>query len=847
MSFNGRSFKGPNMKKISGMLVLVLAVMVMLVVSCNNSPEIESVAYITFAESANARSLGTEYPIPQQNQLFWKYKAEKLDGGLNTGATDYKWLSDGNLGLSYTAGPFSMGNWRFSLNGYAKNESGSYILVYSGSVDHLINTTDSQSINVDVAYVGEGDGEGKILIEDIYLHDLSSSILSIEKVEVEISPLSYEGSSEKLVLTEVSDKFSGTKELKHGVYNLKFTFFDSANNHSGEITRTVLILAGRTTKITGNVSESVSSPTFTVTFVDDDPVVNISNYFYVMTSSQNDLETAIAEARAYSLANNTESYVVFDSNVMINSSLSISSSIYSSRALEEGQTGLVFDLNGNTLSYDGPGAAIILDDDSTTLKIQDGENGDGKIESSDVAVSVMKGSLEVNGGSLEGKTAITSSSNTSVKVTGGEIKGISSAINSTGPVIINGGNVTSENDAAIRTTSSVEINGDSNVSGRAAVMALSGGVSVKIAGNAVVESTDTSLKAIVSTGSPVSIETSEGAVVKENENGNSTVTNNEGSSGGFGTESSPFLVSNTDEFNNTAIRGGVFVKFLGDVRIGYNNTLTISYNMDLNGHTLFLDSPIFVNNGSFSIPFTVKNGTVISTVSSDTSALRMYEGAKFSAKNVNFTSPGNGILVVPNNNNVTISISDSTMNICGYYGVATNASFSDTQPVSNNIRINIENTDINMNKDDYDTTGILFNVKGAVDLKKVTIKSGRQAAVFRGGENTLKDCVFEIISNKNSTDYTGDSTSSSWGEGNQVAYAALVVGNKGNNAYEYPTKLTFSNLEVKLPGNTDHLALYVYQHSDLENRKVEVYGGFKNGSVTSVNDDKNGAVFSIIK
>ena len=836
------------MKRRIEILMLTLACLVMLFVSCNNSPDVERVAYITFAESANPRSLGTEYPIPQQNQLYWKYKAEKTDGGLNTGATDFKWLSEGNLGLSYTLGPFSMGNWKFSLNGYAKNESGSYVLVYSGFVDYMINTTDSQSINVNVEYVGEGDGEGKVLIEDIYLYDLSFSVLPIKKAEVDISPLSFVGSSEKLVLTEVSDKFSGTKELRHGVYNLKFTFFDSADNTSGEITRTVLILAGRTTKITGNVAESVSSPTFTVTFVNDDPVMNISNYFYVMTSSQRDLEKALSEARAYSQENNTEAYVVFDSSVVITSPVRIESSTASSRALGEGQTGLVLDLNGNTLSYEGKGAAIVLNDDSTSLKIQDGENGDGKIKSSDVAVSVEKGKLEVSGGSLEGKTAVTSSASTEVKVTGGEIKGVSSAISSKGPVIINGGSVSSENDAAIRTTSSVQIDGDSSVSGRAAVMALSSGVNVTVAGNAVVESTDQSLKAVVATtGSTVTVTTSDSAVLKENESGKSTVDINEGSSGGFGTEDSPFLVSNTDEFNNTAIRGGVYVKFLGDVHIDYYNTLNISYNMDLNGHTLYLDSVIYVKNGSYNTSFTVKNGTVISTISSSSdSALRMYEGAKFSANNVVFTSPGNGILVVPNNSNVDVSISNCTMNIGGYYGVATNASFSETLPVSSNVKIKIDKTEINMNRTDYDSTGILFNVKGSVSLDKVTIKSGRQAAVFRGGEHTLKGCSFEIIGNKNSSQYYDDHfTPSSWGDGNQVANAALVVGNKGNNAYEYPIKVTFENLDVKLPGGTDHLALYVYQHSATENRKVEVSGSLKNYRADLINSDTNGATVSV--
>ena len=80
------------MKKSIGLLMIVMAVISMAFVSCdaNNAPQTDTLGEIYLSNESQSRGVNvTGTNAHEVENLFWYYKAEKIDNGLfNTGATD---------------------------------------------------------------------------------------------------------------------------------------------------------------------------------------------------------------------------------------------------------------------------------------------------------------------------------------------------------------------------------------------------------------------------------------------------------------------------------------------------------------------------------------------------------------------------------------------------------------------------------------------------------------------------------------------------------------------------------------------------------------------------------------
>lgn len=161
------------MKKSIGLLMIVMAVISMAFVSCdaNTAPQTDTLGEIYLSNESQSREITvTGDNAHEVENLFWYYKAEKIDNGLfNTGATDGfvpvkktqagehdKGLSGAKLGL------FSYGNWTFTFYGVKEKLSGtipastidSDLIVYSGSQTIEVNK-DKNFLNLTL---NEGDG-----------------------------------------------------------------------------------------------------------------------------------------------------------------------------------------------------------------------------------------------------------------------------------------------------------------------------------------------------------------------------------------------------------------------------------------------------------------------------------------------------------------------------------------------------------------------------------------------------------------------------------------------------------------------------------------------------------------
>ena len=143
------------------LVVSVLALLIVIASSCSNdglASDKSEKAYVVFGNMV--RSLDTSYEVLGYDELYWFYKADKKDGyGLTGDTSDYfERLNDGK-GVSGVIGPFSQGQWEFSLQAYLAEDSSTSqtgILVYeSNPVTVTLKGGEIRNIPVSVTPVGD--------------------------------------------------------------------------------------------------------------------------------------------------------------------------------------------------------------------------------------------------------------------------------------------------------------------------------------------------------------------------------------------------------------------------------------------------------------------------------------------------------------------------------------------------------------------------------------------------------------------------------------------------------------------------------------------------------------------
>lgn len=200
-----------------------------------------------------------------------------------------------------------------------------------------------------------------------------------------------------------------------------------------------------------------------------------------------------------------------------------------------------------------------------------------------------------------------------------------------------------------------------------------------------------------------------------------------------------------------------------------------------------------------------------------------------------------GIAIKEGGKNITVKIENSTIEYGeGCYGVTTNAATA-----GENVKIDIKGSKILLrdNFNGQDTTGLLTNVPTTVTITNSEIVGNRQGAILRGGTYTIEGSTFKSSGTKTTGYDWTDTGDNYWSVGNGVPLAALVIGNK-NKAYGYPTTVTFEGTNTLGVGETDvRKQIWVYQANklDKEDRTVTVKGTMDKTWTT--NADMNGAKY----
>lgn len=220
--------------------------------------------------------------------------------------------------------------------------------------------------------------------------------------------------------------------------------------------------------------------------------------------------------------------------------------------------------------------------------------------------------------------------------------------------------------------------------------------------------------------------------------------------------------------------------------------------IDLGGNTLtaYVTSPTIIEGAGSSL--TIRNGSLHIEYAGNNgvgAVIAPKVGGIATIANVNYTT--NGAALYPEGSAAEVNVINSTIT-APIYAVGTNAGDESHY----GIKIRIEGSTLTTT--DVDSLPVLINIPDSLEIKDSTLQGGgRQGLIVRGGSATVENTTITTLGTYSGNTYL-DRT---WGSGNEVPLAAVVVGDR-SNAYKYPATLTMTNVSVYAYGNADTLYMY---------------------------------------
>lgn len=295
--------------------------------------------------------------------------------------------------------------------------------------------------------------------------------------------------------------------------------------------------------------------------------------------------------------------------------------------------------------------------------------------------------------------------------------------------------------------------------------------------------------------------------------------------GNFSAEGNAILLGTGSTSNNVKINvsGGTFsdpsaLAYLtdgADVDVVLNSDVTLNQSMivhvpatvriDLSDNKLTFSEDARVNIKEAAVTF--QNGEIeannLEKVNHD--LIEVGTDGSVLLDEITLTTNGAGVGTAISENNSSIEVRNSTINVTSY-SISTNASM----PVPTGVKITLTNSTF------IGSDPLLLNIPCDVVIDKCVMNGTMHGMVLRGGTATVKNSTITL--NYPDNDYEEMSSyfnGRNWGSGNEINLAALTIGNKSPKAYQYPTVITLVNTTVQSTG--DHAeyfpALYAYANS----------------------------------
>lgn len=265
--------------------------------------------------------------------------------------------------------------------------------------------------------------------------------------------------------------------------------------------------------------------------------------------------------------------------------------------------------------------------------------------------------------------------------------------------------------------------------------------------------------------------------------------------------------------------------------LGYG--LNYSGTINLNGYTLdFPDAsyPVIIgqdvlgrnseeqgyNYGTEPNNVTIKNGKL------DVAGLLVLDGATLTVEDVEYTSKLTSFGVQCKGS--TLNVVDSTVISTDAFVIGTNASEKGKDGTgTHGVIINVTGSTLKSDFIDADSGSVtvFFNVPGNLNIEDSKIYGVQNAVMVRGGTAVIKNSTLttaEQIAAGSEDKFTEEN----WGNGNEVPYAALLVGNGTPGSYKYSTYVTL--IDTKITSLNENVPqVYVCQVDPVEPDTVNYY------------------------
>ena len=172
---------------------------------------------------------------------------------------------------------------------------------------------------------------------------------------------------------------------------------------------------------------------------------------------------------------------------------------------------------------------------------------------------------------------------------------------------------------------------------------------------------------------------------------------------------------------------------------------------------------------------------------------RVEKNSSIKLSGVDFSTDGTALF--PKGDAAKVEIVNGSYISASGYGVSTNAAVADNY----NVEIDLQDSTI------FGNVAVMINVPGTLHVDNCRMMGLLQSVIVRGGTANIKNS--QIIQH-----YPDDASEEDakfvaeyyltrdWGSGNNMAVGALVLGNRGNKAYEYPTDVTLVNCDISVEG-----------------------------------------------
>ncbi len=252
------------------------------------------------------------------------------------------------------------------------------------------------------------------------------------------------------------------------------------------------------------------------------------------------------------------------------------------------------------------------------------------------------------------------------------------------------------------------------------------------------------------------------------------------------------IITSDADVLEAAIMDGMPVVLSADAKVDSAVLDRAGADIDLNGQELKIGgtTPIVLNSSK---SISLKDGTlVLENQNSRRVGIAICEGGNLELNDVNMTATDVSMVVDKGTNKATVDIIDSVITSTDNYILSTNAGNPETGA---DVVINIKNS--TLIAQNSDSTAVLMNVPGTLNIEDSHLEANRQGLIVRCGNatvnnSTVKSNVTTDMIQQNSWDYYDNNK---WGSGNEVPVAAVVVGNRGaEGAISYPYDATLTSI-----------------------------------------------------